>query len=72
MRYDSKAATATSNHEMAFHSDYSTISKCGASKLQKMTKLMRYDVAKCWVSEQEGMRAHARLGFLRINCLFRT
>jgi len=38
MRYDSKAATATSNHEMAFHSDYSTISKCGASKLQKMTK----------------------------------
>jgi len=34
--------------------------------------LMRYDVAKCWVSEQEGMRAHVRLGFLWINCLFRT
>jgi len=38
MRCDSKAVTATSNHGMAFHSGYSTISKCGASKLQKMTK----------------------------------
>jgi len=25
---------------------------------------MRYDVAKSWVSEQEGVRAHARLGFV--------
>jgi len=26
---------------------------------------MRYDVVKCWVSEQEGVRAHAaRFGFL--------
>jgi len=26
--------------------------------------LMRYDVAKCWVSEQEGVRAHARVIFV--------
>jgi len=26
--------------------------------------LMRYDVAKCWVSEQEGVRAYARLVFV--------
>ena len=26
--------------------------------------LMRYGVAKCWVSEQEGVRAHARLVFV--------
>jgi len=26
--------------------------------------LMRYDVAKCWVSEQEGVRAHARIVFV--------
>jgi len=38
MRCDSKAVTATSNHGMAFRSGYSTNSKCGASKLQKMTK----------------------------------
>jgi len=25
---------------------------------------MRCDVAKCWVSEQEGVRAHARLVFV--------
>jgi len=27
--------------------------------LHRAHNLMRYDVAKCWVSEQEGMRAHA-------------
>ena len=26
--------------------------------------IMRYDVAKCWVSEQEGVRAHARIVFV--------
>ena len=25
---------------------------------------MRYDVAKCWASEQESVRAHARLVFV--------
>ena len=25
---------------------------------------MRYDVAKCWVSEQQGVRAHARIVFV--------
>ena len=26
--------------------------------------VMRYDVAKCWISEQEGVRAHARIVFV--------
>jgi len=31
--------------------------------LRRAQYLMRYDVARCWVEEQEDVRAHARLGF---------
>jgi len=32
--------------------------------LRRAHNLMRCDVAKCWISEQEGVRAHARIVFV--------